>query len=90
MALHIEDAEIESLAVEVAKLAHETTDEAVRRALIDRKDKLALPEQPLGRGDRMLAYLEREVWPLIPPENLGRTLTKDEEEEILGFGPNGY
>ncbi len=31
-----------------------------------------MPEQLLGRGDRMHAYLEREVWPFIPPKNLGR------------------
>ena len=90
MALHIGDAEIERLADEVAKIAHESTDQAVRRALIEREEKLAIPEQLLGRGERMHAYLDREVWPFIPPENLGRTLIKEEEEEILGFGPDGY
>ena len=53
-------------------------------------EKLAMPEQPLGRGARMRAYLEREVWPFIPPEIPGRTLTKEEDEELLGFSPDGY
>jgi len=65
-------------------------DKAVRRALIGRKEKLAMPEQPLGRGARMRAYLEREVGPSMPPEILSRTLTKEGEEELLGFGPDGY
>ncbi len=74
----------------MAKLAHESTDKAVRRALIGRKEKLALPEQPLEGGARMRAYLEREVGPIMPPEVLGRPLTKEGEEELLGFGPDGY
>jgi hypothetical protein len=27
---------------------------------------------------------------LIPPDVRGKPITKEEEEEILGIGPNGY
>jgi antitoxin VapB len=37
-----------------------------------------------------MEYLQREVWPHIPPEDRGKVMTKQEEEEILGIGPNGY
>ncbi len=39
----------------------------------------------------MQEWLEAEIWPRIPEEELGRPpLTKAEVEEILGFGPEGY
>lgn len=37
----------------------------------------------------VVRYLEREVWPKVPSELLGRGLTKEEQEEILGYGPEG-
>jgi antitoxin VapB len=40
--------------------------------------------------DRTRRFLEREIWPLVPPGEMGRRLTKEEEEEILGIGPEGY
>ena len=40
-------------------------------------------------GDRLRRVLEREIWPSVPPDQLGRQLTKDEEESILGYGPDG-
>jgi len=33
--------------------------------------------------------LHEEVWPLLPPEQIGKTLTKAEREEILGIGSDG-
>jgi hypothetical protein len=36
-------------------------------------------------------YLEREVWPKIPADVLGKKkMTKREREEILGIGLDGY
>jgi antitoxin VapB len=80
MALQIPNPEIEQLAAEVARLAGETTTEAIRRALAERSRL---------RAARIKDYLEREVWPNIPPELLGRTVTRDEIEEVLGYGPEG-
>lgn len=38
---------------------------------------------------RMRRLLEEEIWPLLPPEELGKPISKEEQEEILGFGPDG-
>jgi len=88
MALNIKDPETERLADEVAKLAGETKTGAIRQALRERKRRLEL-ERGGGRGDRLIAYLEREVWPKLPPGVRGRGISKEEEEETLGFGPDG-
>lgn len=45
----------------------------------------------LERGRKSLqAYLEQNVWPLIPPEELGRAMGREEEDKILGYGPEGF
>ena len=31
-------------------------------------------------------YMERDVWPLVPASELGRVLTREEEDRILGDG----
>ncbi len=38
---------------------------------------------------RRSGSLEEEIWPLIPPDQLGKPLSKAEREQILGFGENG-
>lgn len=46
--------------------------------------------QPVGdRAARLARLLETEVWPSVPAGELGRTLTHDEEDELLGYGPAG-
>ena len=61
-----------------------TKKKTIRRGLTrhekDNKRKIA---------DGVKAYLEREVWPHISPELRGKRITKLEEEEILGIGPDG-
>ncbi len=47
-----------------------------------------LTENP-NRRTRLLEFFEREVWPNVPSTELGRVLTREEEDEILGFGPDG-
>jgi hypothetical protein len=35
--------------------------------------------------------METEIWPLIPERNRGGSpITKEEKEEILGYGPEGF
>ena len=41
------------------------------------------------REEHLIRFLEEEIWPLIPPEQLGRPLSKAEREHILGFGEDG-
>ncbi len=89
MGLNIKNTDVEQLASEVANLAHETKTEAIRRALLERRARLRAHAGK--RGSRSLReYLERNVWPMIPSTELGRVLTREEEDQILGYGPEGY
>lgn len=92
MALNIKNPEVERLATEVAQMAHETKTEAIRRALEERKARLGVHRGRTTeeRVRETTEYFKREVWPLIPPAVRGKPITKEEEEEILGIGPNGY
>ena len=89
MALNLKNPEVERLATEVARLAHETKTEAIRRALLERKARLAVQPQGESREKRLLTVLERRIWPQVPPDVLGRSISKAAEEEILGYGPDG-
>ena len=88
MPLNLKNAEVERLAAEVARLTGETKTEAIRKALDERRSRLKgrTVEQ---RRARVLSFLEKEVWPSIPPDQLGRRMTREEEDDILGFGPDG-
>lgn len=91
MALNIKDKETEQLAAEVASLAGESKTGAVRQALRERRDRLALSAAG-GRREpgSLLRFLETEIWPQIPAGDRGKPpLTKAETEEILGIGPEG-
>jgi antitoxin VapB len=87
MALTI-DPETERLAAELAELAGESKTEAIRKALEERRQRLAPPSAP-DRVARLRRFLEEEVWPQIPADLRGKKLSKQEEEEILGYGPDG-
>jgi antitoxin VapB len=89
MALNIKDEETERLAGEVAELTGESKTGAVRQALRERKQRILLARGGLGAGDRMVALLERRLWPRLPAGIRGISLSKQEEEAILGYGPDG-
>ncbi|MDX2153918.1 MAG: type II toxin-antitoxin system VapB family antitoxin [Bryobacteraceae bacterium] len=90
MAMNIKNAEVERLAAEVARLAHETKTEAIRLALLERRARLQARAGRPGSHRGLRDYLERSVWPLMPPGELGRVLTREEEDRILGYGGEGY
>ena len=89
MALNIKDPETERLAGEVAALAGESKTGAVRQALRERKRRLLLGRGGGKRSERIMAVLEQRIWPNLPEGVRGSTITKEEEERILGFGPDG-
>ena len=89
MALNIKDAVAERLAAEVASLANETKTRAVRVALEERKQRLALSASGDGGQEALRRFLTEEAWPQIPDEVLGRPLTRQERERILGYGRTG-
>jgi antitoxin VapB len=84
MPLNIKDPETERLASEVATLAGESKTGAIRQALKERKARLLLARGGRGRGDRMLEFLEREVWPKLPPGERGRPISREERTTFLG------
>jgi antitoxin VapB len=90
VALNIKDAETERLAAEVATLAGENKTQAIRRALAERKERLAFQVVPVDRLRAAYRFLEQEVWPVVPKSARGRRLTRKEEARILGYGPEGF
>lgn len=89
MALSIKDEEAERLASEVAQLSGESKTRAVKVALRERRDRLALARPQRDRHDELRRFLEQEVWSQVPRGALGRRLSRSEREEILGYGPAG-
>jgi antitoxin VapB len=91
MALNIKDKETEALVAELAAMTGETKTAAVRQAARERLEREKVRSgRKEGDPGSLRHFLETEVWPLVPPELLGRGLTKAEREEILGYGPDGY
>lgn len=88
MALNIKDPETERLASEVASITGESKTGAVREALRERKARLQLA-QGGGRAQRLLTVLEEQVWPGLPEGVRSSTISQEEEDRILGFGPDG-
>ena len=89
MAVNIKNERVERLLDEVAAMTGESKTEAVRRALEERRDRLARSVTELNPVDRLRRVLEREIWPSIPISIRGTRLTKAEEERILGYGSDG-
>jgi antitoxin VapB len=88
MAMNIKNEAVERLAGEVARLSGESKTEAIRKALEDRRRRLK-GAPSADRRDAVLAFLKKRVWPQVPKAELGRALTKAEEDAILGYGPEG-
>jgi antitoxin VapB len=88
MALNLKNIEVERLAADVARLTGESKTEAIRKALEERKRRLKGVAAPERRA-RVLRFLEKKVWPTVPAGELGRRLTRAEEDGILGLGPDG-
>lgn len=89
MALNLKSAEVERLVEEVTRMTGESKTEAVRKALLERKERLGLHVVKRDREAEMLLWLESEVWSKIPPELRGKGISQEEQDEILGYGPDG-
>ncbi len=78
--------ELESLAEEVGQLAGESPNEAIRKALEEREERLAL--SVVRGGDRKAQirhWLETEVWPQIPSEESWPTPQPSRRRPDLGL-----
>ena len=92
MALNIKNSVVEKLAGEVAALSGETKTEAIKRALELRKEQLSLNSEDRSsrRHQDLQDFLENEIWPLVPKQVLGKRLSKEDKERILGYGRDGF
>ena len=89
MALNIKNVQVEQLVNEVASLTGESKTEAVRRALLERRDRLSLRVVRRDTARGFQRFLEEEFWPQLPASELGKRLSKREREKILGYGSAG-
>jgi antitoxin VapB len=89
MALNIKDDETERLASEVAALTGESKTGAIRNALRERRERLALQRSAGDRERQLRTLLEQEVWPAIPAEMLGHGPSAEEQDVILGYERDG-
>lgn len=89
MPLNIKNPEVERLIDEISDLTGETKTDAVRKALEERRARLAYRISGNNRGARLRRFLELEVWPKVPPKEPGRRLHRHQEEAILGYGKEG-
>jgi antitoxin VapB len=88
MAMNIKSAAVERLATEVARMTGESKTEAIRKALEDRKRRLkGAPAR--DRRAAVLGFLTHKVWTGVPKDQIGRSLSRAEEDAILGYGPEG-
>jgi antitoxin VapB len=89
LALNIKSREVETLAAEVARMTGETKTEAIRKALSERRERLARESGPAARAERLRRFFEEEIWRLLPRGKRGRPMSKREREAILGYGEEG-
>lgn len=89
MALNIKDPETERLAAEVAAITGESKTRAVKVALQERRQRLAVRVVRRDRVQELRRFLEQEAWPQVPRKVLGKRLPRREREAILGYGPEG-
>lgn len=87
MALNLKNSQVERLVEEVAEMAGETKTEAVRKSLEERKARLQIVRD--DDAEDLRRYLREEVWPQVLPEYRGRAISQEEQDEILGYGPEG-
>jgi len=89
MAINIRNAKVERLADELADMTGESRTATILHALEERRERIARGPARKPQFARVVAFLEKEVWPNIPKNRLGRRLTKNERERILGYGKRG-
>lgn len=84
MAVNIKNHDVETLLNKVVAITGESKTEAIRKALEERQQRLALQLMIPQDKERLTTFLRDEIWPQIPEELLGTKLSKEEELEILG------
>jgi antitoxin VapB len=95
VALSIEDRETEELVAKIAAMTGESEGDAVRIAARERVERLELEapkprraDDPRRSPEAFRHWLETEIWPLVPKDLLGKSISKAEREKLLGYGPD--
>jgi hypothetical protein len=87
--MNIKNEKVERLAEELATITGESKTAVILRALEERRERVASGAPKKRRMAQALDFLEREIWPTVPPKLLGRRMTKKEREQILGYRRSG-
>ncbi len=87
--MSIKNRDVERLVDEMVAVTGETKTEAIRTALEARMTALTFRVASTDRSLALQRFLDGEVWPLVPDSERGRRWTKAEEDELLGYGPDG-
>lgn len=93
MALITYDEDVDRLAAELAIRLNLPITAAVRLALQESLATLVTPNLESGIAAKLAyqtAYMQEHVWSKIPPEQRGRGISQQEQDEILGYGPEGH
>ncbi len=88
MALNLKNPEVERLAAELATRNKCTKTEAVRRALLENRDRTKFSQAGDDRIVRARRFLEKKVWPKLPP-GASQPWTREQEDKIMGWGECG-
>ena len=88
MALNIKNVEVEELAAEVSRMTGENKTQAIRKALEERKARLEL--QGERSFEALTTLMEERIWSKLPDSVRGKGISQEEQDEILGYGPEGF
>jgi antitoxin VapB len=81
MPITINDPELEQLIRELAEEKEVDDVEAIRALVVKHRD---VQRRLAG----VMEWLQNDVWPHIPPEHLGKPITREEKAVLLGYGPD--
>lgn len=77
------------IAAEIAALTGESTEIVILHALQESLRRLTAPTSSSERARRILTILETSLWQNTSESRLGQSITREREDEILGYGPEG-
>ena len=80
--------QVTALIQQIGGLTGEPREQIVLRALEERLSRLTGPTSAEERRRRVFNGLDTSLWSNLRPATAG-TLTKDEEDQALGYGPEG-
>ncbi|HEY7770618.1 hypothetical protein [Longimicrobium sp.] len=81
MPITINDPELEQFIRELAEETEVDDVEAIRALVVKHRDVQR-------RLASVMEWLRNDVWPHIPPEHLGKRITREEKAVLLGYGPD--